>query len=259
LLAPLKRLDAWIASTADKVVVISENMRKIYTVKRCIPDKHIVTIPTWQDERAFNDPRDKQTSRRRYGLPENLFTFLFLGNIGPVAGVNTLVSAFAQTDLPDAQLVIVGDGVAKSESVSLVNKLNLSNVHFISDTDSTNVPLLQSMADVCLLPMKRGTGMSSIPSKLPSYLFSAKPVIATVDRDSDTSTFIHESGCGWVGDAEDIDWLADKMSEVAKLPAQQLDEIGQRGKQFALSHFARSRGVGMLVRTLSEVGIGAME
>ena len=240
---PLKRLDAWVAEMAAAVVVISDNMRRTYTESRRIPCERVVTIPTWQDETAFENIPSRFDSCRRYGIQDHLFTFLFLGNIGSVAGVDFLIHAFAEAAISNTQLLIIGDGAAKSDCVALVNRLNLSRVHFISDHEASNVPLLQSMAHVCMLPMKSGAGMSSIPSKLSSYLFSAKPVVATVDRDSDTARFIHQSECGWVGEAEDLRWLVNTMREVARLSADQLDLMGQRGKKFGLIHFSRSSGV----------------
>jgi glycosyltransferase involved in cell wall biosynthesis len=249
---PLKWLDAWIAGTAAKVLVISENMRRTYIESRGVIAESVVTIPTWQDEHAFEDIPSRSACCKRYGISEIPFTFLFLGNIGPVAGVDFLIRAFAAADIPDTQLVIVGGGASKSDCVTMVKQLNLLNVHFISDPDIANVPVLQGMAHVCMLPMKRGAGMSSIPSKLPSYLFSGRPVIATVDRDSDTACFVREAECGLVGNAEDLVWLTQTMKEVAHMSMDELDAIGQRSKKFGLTHFSKSSGVVKLANTIMQ-------
>lgn len=254
--APLKMLDAWIARTATKVVVISENMRQIYIESRHIAAESVAVIPTWQEETRFDTIPSRLECCKKYGVSTDLFTFLFLGNIGPVAGVDFLVRAFAEADIPDSQLLVVGDGTAKLVCVEVARELNLSRVHFISDHDAANVPVLQGMAHVCMLPMKRGAGMSSIPSKLPSYLFSAKPVIATVDLGSDTARFVREAECGWVGEAEDSAWLANKMKEVVQLSMEELDMIGQRGKKFGLAHFSKSSGVVRLANTIIQAAGG---
>jgi glycosyltransferase involved in cell wall biosynthesis len=248
--APLKRLDVWIAGTAAAVVVISDNMRKTYTENRQLPVESVFTIPTWQDETVFENVPPRSECCSRYGIPQHMFTFLFLGNIGPVAGVDLLIRAFAEADMSNAQLLVVGDGTAKSDCVRLAKQLKLSDVHFFSDPDIGNVPMLQNMAHVCMLPIRRGAGMSSIPSKLPSYLFSAKPVIATVDIDSDTACFVRQAECGWVGEAEDLTWLSNIMKEVALLQIEQLEAIGRRGKEFGLTHFSKSTGVARLAETI---------
>jgi glycosyltransferase involved in cell wall biosynthesis len=248
--SPLKMLDAWIAGSAATVVVISENMRRTYIENRQIPVESVTTIVTWQDEVLFENSVLRSVCCSRYGVSSKPFTFLFLGNIGPVAGVDFLIRAFAEADMADTQLLIVGDGAAKLDCVKLVRQLNLSGVHFISDPDAANVPILQGMAHVCMLPMKRGMAMSSIPSKLPSYLFSGKPVIATVDLNSDTAHFVQQAECGWVGESEDLIWLVNKMREVSVLPTEQLEFFGKNGKKFGLMHFSKSSGVVRLANTV---------
>lgn len=250
---PLKWLDRSIAKSAASVVVISDNMSRTYTEDRRVPVERVVTIPTWQDESVYEGVPSRDNCCNRYGIPQNPFTFLYLGNIGPVAGVDFVIRAFAEFNMLDAQLVIVGEGAAKADCVALTSRLNLGNVHFVSDPEPAHVPFLQGMAHVCILPMKCGSGMSSVPSKLPAYMFSAKPVIATVDRDSDTARFVNKAKCGWVGDAEDLNWLVARMKEVSGLPKEQLEAIGQRGKIFGLANFSKSSGVVCLADTILKV------
>ncbi len=247
---PLTLLDAWIARKVRSLVVISENMRRTYTEIRRIPPERVVTIPTWQNESIFDKAIERKEACQRYDIPDNLFTFLYLGNIGPVAGVDFLIQAFFEASIKSAQLLIVGDGSSKTVCVKLAAKLNASNVHFISDPNANNVPILQSMAHVCMLPLKSVAGKSSIPSKLPAYMFSAKPVIATVDKDSDTAYFIKQAECGWVGEPEDLRWLANKMREVARLSTDELALRGQHGQQFALCHFSKYQSVQRLAEVI---------
>lgn len=247
---PLRKLDTWVASSAYKVIVISEAMRSIFIRSRRVATEKIITIPTWQDDALFVNVASRQECCKKYGVPEQPFTFMYLGNIGPVAGVDFLIRCFAEAALPDAQLIIAGDGTTKIFCQELAKQLKLANVYFISDPDVKNVPLLQVMADVCMLPMKRGTGTSSIPSKLPAYMFSGKPVIATVDADSDTARSVVNAACGWVGPAEDVGWMIKTMRDVANLPVKQLEDVGQRGKSYGLTHFSKSSGVTRLAQTV---------
>jgi glycosyltransferase involved in cell wall biosynthesis len=243
---PLKKFDAWIAKAADRLVVISDNMRRVYAEDRGIKKDRILKVYTWQDESRFASLPSKMEACCRYGMNANRFTFLYLGNIGPVAGVDFLIRAFSEACLDNAQLIIVGDGAEKRSCAELVEKLGVPNVHFISDPDAANVPLLQSMADVCMLPLKRGAGLSSIPSKLPAYLFSAKPVLATVDLNSDTASLLSAACCGWIGEPENSSWLSAKMRDVSVLQQAELTHLGKNGRAFGLNHFSKSKGVRML-------------
>jgi hypothetical protein len=99
------------------------------------------------------------------------------------------------------------------------------------------------MADVCLLPLKRGAASSSIPSKLSAYMFSEKPVLATVDDDSDTAKVIRDAACGWIGPPEDQEWLSAKMKKIVSLATSEIFTLGANGREFALDHFSKQQGV----------------
>jgi len=253
--SPLRMLDGWSARQASSICVISESMRSTYITNRCIPAERVVTIPTWQDEKMFETPVDREAACVRYSVRADRFTFLYLGNIGPVAGVDLLIRAFHNAALESAQLLIVGDGSTKDSCIKLVDQLKAINIQFISDPDARNVPLLQSLADVCLLPLKRGAGSSSIPSKLPAYLFSVKPVLATVDEDSDTANVIREGACGWIGPPENEEWLSAKMKAVISMTRDELSSLGAHGREYALARFSKAPGVKRLADLItSSVG-----
>ena len=240
LFAPLLKLDIWISSHANVVVVISENMRRTYIDSRKISTSVLKLIPTWQDENLFDVVNLRSIVCNTYGIQSEPFTYLFLGNIGPVAGVDFIIRAFAKANITNSQLLIVGDGTSKIDCIKLAAQLNQPNIFFISDSKVSNVPILQSMAHVFMLPMIRGSGISSIPSKFASYLFSGKPVLASVDLHSDIANYIRQAECGWVGEPEDLDWMATKMKEVSQLSNEILDLIGQNGRNFGLDNFSKS-------------------
>ncbi|QWV95960.1 glycosyltransferase family 4 protein [Geomonas nitrogeniifigens] len=259
LAAPLVALDAWVARNARTVVTISEGMRDTYIDGRQVPAERVAVIPTWQDESIFLKPVSRREACARYGIAPEHFTFLYLGNIGAVAGVDFLLRAFHRAALGSAQLVIVGDGSQKSSCQKLGDSLGAANVYFISDHDADNVPLIQEMAHVCMLPVKRGAAASSIPSKLPAYMFSGKPVLATVDDGSDTARAIREAEGGWVGPPEDPEWLAAQMRAAAAAEPTELARLGLNAKNYALEHFSKGQGVGRLawlvLSALGESGV----
>jgi glycosyltransferase involved in cell wall biosynthesis len=255
---PLVALDRWSARHARSLVVISENMRRVYVQSRGLPEGKIETITAWVDEARFDRLPGRDDACARYGVPADRFTFLYLGNIGPVAGVELLIDAFHDARLRDAQLIIAGGGSAKAACVDRAGRLGPMEVRFVSDADAASVPLLQSLGRICLLPVKKGAGMSSIPSKLMAYMLSARPLIATVDAESDTARCVVEAGCGWVGEPEDVAWLAAKMTEAARLPANVLDEMGQRGREYGLKHFSKTKGVARLAGAVMGAAAGRM-
>lgn len=243
---PFFKIDQFCAQQSKILVVVSENMKLLYNTKRGIPNKKIRLIQNWQDHSAFmNDYSHKKDIEKRD------FSFMYLGNIGTVAGVDFLINAFHKAQLVNSKLIIVGNGSEKAKCLSIVKDLQLSNVFFETIPFGLEaVAKKLSEASVLLLPVKTKAAMSSVPSKLISYLFSGKAVIATVDEESDTAKTISDSGCGWVGQAENLTWLSCKMKEVSQMSEDEIVKRGHLGRDFALKYFSKSRGCSSLYDTI---------
>lgn len=246
-------LTAWdraIVRRAHGMVVISENMREVYERTRAVPRDRIAVFPTWLDEQRFQPLPDRAQAARKYRVAQDRFTFMYLGNIGRVADVEGVVEAFLTANLAKAQLLVVGEGACKAACENRVKRSGAANVVFLSDPDAANVPLLQSLADVCLLPVKRGAAFSSIPSKFVSYLFSGKPVLASVDAGCDTDKAIQAANCGWVCEPENAPILAGHMKRVSEISPRDLAMLGQNGLTYGLKNFSRSHFVPILAQTI---------
>ena len=239
----LMRLDRWTASKASHIITISDNMRDVYVKGRGIASKKVSKVLNWVDETPFSRMPNHLDACRHYAVDETKLTFFYLGNIGPVACVEFLIEAFHNAAPDNTQFVIAGDGSSKARCVELAKQLGNPNIHFVSDPDVDNSPLLLSLAHVCLLPMRKGAGMSSIPSKLMAYLFAGRPVLASVDLDCDTAACIVKGECGWVGEPGNQKWLTEQILEITKIPLDHLRKIGFKGKQYGLNNFSKSQGL----------------
>jgi len=254
----LVMVDRWLAQRATHVVALSDGVRDIYMTDRHLPPEAVTTIRDWIDEGKFDVLPEKSVACRHYGIPNAPFTFLFLGNIGPIAGVELLIESFNEARPHNAQLVIAGDGTAKARCQALATRIGAPNVHFVSDPDAANVPLLQSLADVCLLPLRKGAGMSSIPSKLMAYMLSGKPTLASLDKAGDTAKCIEDAACGWVGEPEDRAWLVSRFREIPVIPQVELIAMGERGRTYGRINFAKTQGVNRLTTLIIGMAEGTV-
>jgi glycosyltransferase involved in cell wall biosynthesis len=248
---PLLFIDKTNALQASKVVTVSENMRKTYESTRGVPAHKLEVVRTWQDEEPFVRQFDRRATAKRYNVEPDRFCFAYLGNIGAVAGVEHLIRSFGKAKLNGAQLLIIGQGSRKEACVQLAGQTK-ARIQFLSDPEVANVPMLQSLADVCLLPLKRGAAFSSIPSKLSAYMLSGKPVLASVDTGSDSAELIRTARCGWVVDPEDVGALSQKMGELHSWDATALATTGTNGRAYALTNLSKTRGVKKLAGVILE-------
>jgi glycosyltransferase involved in cell wall biosynthesis len=207
---------------------------------RQIDRKKFVVVRNWQDEKPFINYTQHQVLKSE----DRLFTFMYVGNVGPLAGIEILFEAFAQAALKDARLVIAGSGPAK-ENLQRKAKRYACTIEFW-DVPAGMVPETQAKADVLLLPVKKGFARYSVPSKLAAYLFSAKPVIASVDKDSDTAECIEKSGAGWVVEPDDAQQIASVMGKAFEQSYHVLEEMGSKGLAFSIGNFSKEKNLMML-------------
>ncbi len=235
----LMPLEKYHLRNAKTIIVISENMKAHLLKTRKLDDEQLEVVYNWQDEASFMQFVDQDNSNHK-------FTFMYLGNIGPLAGIETLINAFYLANLPDCDLVIAGSGANKKSCTELVKKLGVTNILF-RVVPAGAVPEIQQEAHVLLLPVIKGGAITSIPSKLPAYMFSAKPILATLDQESDTARAIKESGCGWVGPAEDIRWLKESFIQISQMSQEKLKEKGRLGQTYALTNFSKRGNLEKLI------------
>lgn len=239
-------IDKYIIRNSSKIIAISEKMKTYLVRTRGITPDKVSSIANWQDENEFVDVK------RRF---ENVgchdkFTFMYLGNIGPVAGVDLLIDAFIRLKHVRARLVIAGSGSMKEQ---LQNRASAFKDIEFWNVPNGMVPEIQAHADVMILPVKKGAASSSIPSKLPAYMFSAKPIIGCVDEDSDTANAILEAECGWVIEPENVEKLVETMGMVADLDRDVLNAKSRKAISYGLAHFSKQKNLKKLVSVVEEI------
>jgi len=243
----LKPLDHYVLSHAACVQTNSEKMADYLSESRAIDRMRFVVVRNWQDDREFLEFARRDVKKSQKGV----FTFMYLGNIGPLAGIEVLFETFAKANLRNARLVIAGSGPAKAD-LQLKSKQYACNIEFW-DVPTGRVPETQAQADVMLLPVRKGFAKSSVPSKLIAYMFSAKPIIASVDADSDTAECVRSSGAGWVAEPESVQSLGKCMEESFHSSEDILRQKGGRGYNYAIEKFSKKKNLEILNRICVDI------
>ena len=240
-------MDRYILSNATHVLCISENMKNLLSSQRNVSKEKFSIVSNWQNEENFiKYHAEKNTEKEMKKHSERPFTFMYLGNNGPVAGIEYLIEAFFSAKIPNSRLVIAGSGSKTEDCKNLANRLHAENIEFMAVPDG-KVPEVQSIADVLLLPVKTGAAMSSIPSKLPAYMFSKKPIIGSLDLESDTANAIRKAECGIVVRPENKDEFSAALKEISRWQVPQLISAGEKGFNYAIQHFSKQSNLKKVV------------
>lgn len=244
-------MDGLVMKMASRIIAVSENMKRHCVRSRKVPPGKIALIHNWQDEDEFLRFHDSKHDHQENPEADKPFTFMYLGNIGPLSGIEYVIQGFHKACIPNSKLVIAGAGTMKAACMRMADKLDNRTIRFV-DVPHGMVPEIQDEADVMILHVRRGGAFSSVPSKLPAYMFSKKPVIACVDNGSDTANAVMAAKCGWVVPPEDIGQLVLSLHEAANTPCNELLDMGIHGFDYAMEHFSKRNNLDKMIQLISE-------
>ena len=211
---------------ADALVVVSPAMRDV-VVALGVPARQITQITNYS-ARAISS-FDKTSSRAQFGWASTDFVVIHTGNMGAKQDLENVVrAADALHAGSKIKIYLVGHGNQESNLKALcIGKSNIAVLPAVSNADYS---ALLSAADL-LLVNERSTQMEmSLPSKLTSYLYSERPVIAAVPRGGATWKFL--DGVAELVEAADPVALARAIEELSKQP-EKLADLAGRGRVFA--------------------------
>ena len=238
-------IDRFILNNVQKVITISPLMKDYLVSTRDLNRSNVEVIRNWQNDESFTNQNQQKINR------SDKFTFMYLGSINPSAGVDLLIESFASANIDNSKLIIAGDGSDKNKCIK-ISKKYLCDIQFIA-AKLEDVPKIQAKADVLLLSLKKGIGKTASPSKLPAYMFSKKPIIASVDIDSDSARIINEAKAGWVIEPENLDMLINVMTEASLTKKSELELKGKNGYKYAMENLSRKNNLNLLVNVILNI------
>lgn len=235
--------DRYSQKHAYRIRTISEEMAKHLSQTRKVNRDKYIVVNNWQEDEAFLNIHPKEIKER--------IRFVYVGSINLHSNVDLIIRAYAKANLPNSELYIYGGGNQKENCLKLASNLNLDNV-FFNLVSREQVPTIQAMADVLVLALPSGNGKYCLPSKLTSYLLSARPVLASVDLDSTTRKIIKESKCGLVVPPDDRDALAEGFKKFSVLTLNELHKMGGNGRDFSLNYLTKAVNLNVVVETIKQ-------
>jgi glycosyltransferase involved in cell wall biosynthesis len=173
-------------------------------------------------------------------LPPSGFLAMFAGNIGAAQDFGTILSSAEKLkDHSDIHWVILGDG-RKFEWVKEEVKVRglTDSVHLLGRHPPEAMAGFFARSDVMLVTLKRDPIFAlTIPSKVQSYMACGKPIIAALDGEG--GRLIRESGAGLASPAEDADALAESILTFYRMPKEDREAMGMRGRVYCEANFRR--------------------
>ncbi|UCE37896.1 MAG: glycosyltransferase family 4 protein [Thermoplasmata archaeon] len=170
-------LEHLILPNVDKIVTVSKKDEEFYANKYPKEKEKIITIPIPINVDEFDIKAGKKDLRNRLGLNQDHKIILYVGRFSKVKGIDLIIRAFLDLnkEVPDVDLVLVGQGEEEGRLRELISSLRVKNVHFLRTLPHEDVPNILNCADVL--------AMASYTEGLPTILLEALacglPVVST--------------------------------------------------------------------------------
>lgn len=232
----------------DRVSTISDKMRARLHAKDVAAERAML-FPNWVDTAEIYPMAEAGAFRAQLGLPPDRIVALYAGNMGEKQGLEVVLDAAAALGQePHIQFVLCGDGAVRAR---LQQKYAaLPNVLWLPLQPAAKLNDLLNLADVHLLPQRADAADLVMPSRLLGMLASGRPVLATVEADSQVGKIV--ARCGVLTPAGDAVAFAAALKGLASSPEARA-RLGASGRLIAKQQYAKEAVLAKFELELSEV------
>ncbi|MCA9409426.1 MAG: glycosyltransferase family 4 protein [Candidatus Omnitrophica bacterium] len=227
-----KRIEKYVFSKADAIIVVSEFLKK-KIIELGIPSDKIHVIPNGVDEQLFNPQINAKSVREKYNISEDMVVIGFIGWFVQWHQLDRLIDVFAQlASTRDIRLMLVGDGDLK-ESLAQVAKEKgmLDKLIFSGAIKYQSIPAYIQAMDICVIP---ASNEYRSPIKLFEYMAMAKPTVAP--RFQAIESVVGENEYGLLFNGEEAEDLKNKLEELIE-NKQRRQELGMKARQHIEQNF----------------------
>ncbi len=175
------------------------------------------------------------------------FSIMFAGNIGTAQAVEVIVEAATLLkEYADIQFFVLGEGSRREWMLQETKTRNLGNLHLPGRFPIETMPAFMQKASVLLVTLTdQEIFRLTIPSKIQAYLAAGRPILACINGEG--AKLVELSGAGLTVPAENAEALAEAILQLYRMPAQERDDLGVKGRLYYAQHFSHDMLVDQLI------------
>ncbi len=221
----------------SKVLVIGRCMAERVKALGVQPEK-IAVVTNWANE-------DEISVASNHSQRSDAINFQFFGNMGPLQGVEQLLSSFEYVKSKNVRFTFVGRGacVKKIESFAARNT-TLVAIKMKGAVPKSERNIVLNDCDVAVVSLAEQVTGLGVPSKSYFSLAAGKPLLVLADRSSEPAMLVNEHALGWhasLQKPQEIAACIDHICQQRKLPtASYIRSIFE-------NHFSRKVALGKVV------------
>jgi glycosyltransferase involved in cell wall biosynthesis len=244
------RLCGVIYRKAARTVVLSDGYQRALESKH-VPPQKIVRIFNWCDEGRTDGEHGAVDGIFEPGY----FHILYAGNLGAAQALSHVIDAARLVqERGDTRIrfIFLGAGVEAENLKRKSAELALNNVRFFPQVPVDRVSGILSAADVLLVHLADAKVFEiTIPSKTQAYMKVGRPILMAVKGEA--AGIVRDAGAGVVVDPCQPERLAEAALQMSSMPREELDAMGQRGREYYMTKMSMENGVRQVDSVLNQI------
>jgi glycosyltransferase involved in cell wall biosynthesis len=230
---------------ADEILISSPSFASYFSDVLKLNDKKLLFAP---------QPPMVELSKEPDYAYNKKYNIVYAGNVGNLQLVENYVKAVSLLkDRDDFQFHIIGNGARLNEVKKLIKNLSLEDkaiVHPMVKSNEVGEYFINATALVVPLKITESPVSKTIPNKLVSSLFYAKPILATISGDGEA--VLNKAGGSFFSD-ENEESIAKMIVTLFDTDPETLKKMGENNKKYFSAHFDFERSVDGIEKEIKEV------
>ena len=229
LIKSLQKYEKFTYSGSDALTVLSKDLEenvsnKISSMR--IPPK-VEVIPNFLISESIK-PQSRYTKyREEYELGEKLVV-MYAGNLGNSQSFELMIKAAENHEKREDVIYVINGSGVMSETLK-EKATELRNLKVIDYQPIKRLSEVLATADIHIVPLRTGLGHMSVPSKIYSIFAAGRPVLASVDSETEIERIIRASGAGIAVQPDDFNSFRDRLEELIE-NSELREEMGNKAR-----------------------------
>lgn len=187
-----------------------------------------------------NGKIDKESIKRKYGLPLDRLVFIYGGNLGKPQAIDFLIECMeANKDRNDCFFLIVGNGTEYCKINNWCEEVKPKSMKLLQRLPKEDYDLLVQSCDIGMIFLDHRFTIPNYPSRLLSYLEYKMPILAATDRNTDIGRIAEDNGYGFWCESNDVNAFTELVDKfVSRVDVKQM---GEKGYDFLMNNYTVDR------------------
>lgn len=236
-----RRMEQYIYRRNSAFITLSDEMKRTLVARGIEPHK-IAVIPNWADTQTIQPiQREENALFDELNLPREGFYAVYAGTLGFSQEPDVILDAAKLLkNESDIRILVFGDGLLRDHVENRIEREQIENVLLFPLLSSAQTARIYSLADVVLVPLKKGMTRIAVPSETQLALAAGRPVIVCAEAGSEWARSIEHEGFGVCITPGEPQEMADAILRLhaSTVP---LSELGARARSYACEHASREQ------------------